>query len=145
MDLSHIRQQISDELGRSGYELYDLVYHKERQQFVLTVMIDKPDGITIDDCVHVSGKLSDFLDGLDPFPGPYSLEVSSPGAERTLRDDTEIEKAIGKYVHVETYEQKAEGTLVAYDGDTITIRGDKNNQMSFNRLDIRLIRLAIKF
>jgi len=145
MDLALLKKQVGQEIEKYGYELYDLIYHKEKKQNVLTIMIDKPEGISIDDCVNVSHRLSDFLDGIDPIQDAYSLEVSSPGAERELRNDDEIEKAIGKYIHIETYEQKADGELIAYDGDVITIRGEKNKQMSFGRLDVRTIRLAIKF
>ena len=53
---------------------------------LLRVFIDKPGGVTIDDCVRVSKELSTRLDVEDPIPGSYTLEVSSPGIERKRRE-----------------------------------------------------------
>jgi ribosome maturation factor RimP len=49
---------------------------------LLKIFVDKPGGITIDDCIHISEKLSVHLEVFDFIPGTYRLEVSSPGVER---------------------------------------------------------------
>lgn len=65
-----------------GYELVGVEF--DGHQRVLRVYIDRPEGITVDDCSAVSYQLSGLLDVEDPIPGRYQLEVSSPGMDRPL-------------------------------------------------------------
>jgi ribosome maturation factor RimP len=113
-------------LTELGLELVEIEYVKEGKDWFLRVYIDKETGVDIEDCGHVSEKLSEKLDEIDPIPHNYFLEVSSPGAERPLKKEKDYVKAIGKNVFVKTYEpldgEKAfEGTLVQFDGSTLTI------------------------
>ncbi|NLV91173.1 MAG: ribosome maturation factor RimP [Firmicutes bacterium] len=84
-------------------ELVDVEYVKEGQDWVLRVFIDKPEGIDIEDCEAVSRKLGEELDVVDPIPGSYLLEVSSPGLERPLKSDGDFVRFAGKLVAVATY------------------------------------------
>lgn len=107
-------------------ELVDVEYVKEGKNWFLRIFIDAPDGVDIEVCGNVSEKLSEQLDEVDPIPHPYFLEVSSPGAERPLKKEADIKKAIGKNVHIKTYEpingeKVFEGTLMEFDGENITI------------------------
>ncbi|MGI6632563.1 MAG: ribosome maturation factor RimP [Bacillota bacterium] len=74
----------------AGVELLDVEMLSENKMTVLRATIYSPDGITLDDCAAVQRILSDRLDETDPIPGSYSLEVSSPGLERTLRRPKEF-------------------------------------------------------
>jgi len=145
LKLDELKKELEKAVKKLGYELYDVFYVKEKKTNLLQVIIDNDSGITIDDCVKVSHHLSAFLDEIDPIPSEYSLEVSSPGAERELKDASQIEKAIGRYVHIETYDQKMDGELLHFDGDKVTINDKFNKQISFDYLDVIMIRLAIKF
>ena len=145
MTLAELKQIIIELMKPLHIDLDDLAYVKERQIRVLRVTIDKPDGITLDDCVAVSETISPELDRLDPFPEPYQLEVTSPGAERPLRSPEAIQKAIGKYIHVETDQMSMEGTLEAFDGETLTLCDTKNHPHVFSVSTVKKIRLAIKF
>ena len=71
-----------------GIELYDLEFKGGGGHGILRVFIDKPSGVTIDDCARVSRELSTVLDVEDPIPYSYRLEVSSPGGrkKRNLED-----------------------------------------------------------
>ncbi len=142
--LDALKQEIGKTIKRLGYDLYDLEYVVEKKRNILRVLIDNDKGVSIDDCVRASHAIDPVLDSLDPFPDEYTLEVSSPGAERELRNQEEIKKSIGRYIHIETYEQKLEGTLMHFDGDTITICDKYNKQVTFDYLDVNLIRLAVK-
>ncbi len=144
MDLKALKNLIESHVRSLDYELYDLEYVKERRSNILRVMIDKKTGIDIDDCVKVSETISALLDETDPIQDDYSLEVSSPGAERKLRNREEIKNAIGHYVHIQTYEQTYEGDLVSFEDDMISIKV-KNKIQDISYLDITLIRFAIKF
>ncbi len=67
-----------------GYELLGVEYHPQGRRSVLRLYIDRPEGITIDDCEVVSREVSALLDVEDPIRGEYNLEVSSPGVDRPL-------------------------------------------------------------
>ncbi|OIJ09941.1 ribosome maturation factor RimP [Anaerobacillus arseniciselenatis] len=107
-------------------ELVDVEFKKEGKNWFLRVFIDSDTGVDIEDCGIVSERLSELLDEHDPIPQAYFLEVSSPGAERPLKKQKDIEKALGKNVYVTTYEpidgEKAfEGKLVTFDGQQLII------------------------
>lgn len=65
-----------------GYELVGVEF--DGHQRTLRVYIDQPQGVSVEDCSRVSHQLSGLLDVEDPIPGPYSLEISSPGIDRPL-------------------------------------------------------------
>ena len=67
--------------------------------------------------------ISERLDKYDADMPEYLLEVTSPGAERVLRNDEEIEKYLGYYIHVEMNDNTIyEGTLEEHDNDSVTVR-----------------------
>ena len=143
MDLRGIRLDIEKKIKPLGYQLYDIEYVKERQQTILRVIIDKPSGIDIDDCVAASEVISVYLDDTDPISDNYSLEVTSPGAEKKLRNREEIVQAIGRYVFVKTNEQEVMGELVGFEEDTLSLK-TRQKIIDINYLNVTLIRLAIK-
>ena len=87
------------------YELVDIEYEKLGGDYVLSVLIDKPGGITVEDTADLTEIISPLLDTIqpDPFPDQYMLEVSSPGLERPLKTKDAVEKALGQYIHVSLY------------------------------------------
>lgn len=122
--VSELAKPIALELG---LELVDVEYVKEGKDWFLRVYADKENGINIDECVELSEKLSLKLDEVDPISENYFLEVSSPGAERPLKKLSDFEKAIGKNVHVKTYEpingeKEFEGIMLHFDGKDITLQ-----------------------
>jgi len=133
--------EIVEELG---YYLYDVIYEKENGNNVLRVLIENDTFIDVDDCVKVSHSLSDELDILDPIVESYNLEVCSSGAERELRSNAEIKRAVGKNVHIETAEQKLIGKLLSFNDDVIEITY-KNKKTKINYIDVSYIRLTIIF
>jgi len=144
MDLSSLRTKFLPKIQALGYELYDLAWVQEGTQKILRLSIDNLDGITIDDCEAVNDVISPLLDELDPFNFEYYFEVSSPGAEKELRGDNQIDHAVGKFVHVETFEQILEGKLFETSPSTVTLQVKGKNTV-INKMDIQKIRLAIKF
>jgi ribosome maturation factor RimP len=113
-------------LEQEQLELVEVEYTKQGANWFLRVFIDKPGGVDIEDCGRVSEALSVKLDEVDPIPTSYFLEVSSPGAERPLKKPADFEKAIGKQVHITTFEpihgkKEFDGELIAYDPLTVTV------------------------
>ncbi|BDH61179.1 ribosome maturation factor RimP [Lysinibacillus sp. PLM2] len=117
---SVIEEFVTPILDELNLELVDIEFVREGRNWFLRVYIDTPEGgIDIDQCALVSEKLSVVLDEKDPIEQNYYLEVSSPGAERPLKKDSDFQKAIGKFIHVKTYEpikdmKEFEGYLTAY-------------------------------
>ena len=133
-----------------GFELVDVEYVKEGGTWYLRSYIDKPGGITVDDCEMVSRRLSDILDREDYIEDSYIMEVSSPGLGRPLKKEKDFARSIGEEVEIRTYrmvDKKKEftGILKAYDKDTVTIGMEDGSEMIFDKGDIALIRLAFDF
>lgn len=129
-------------------ELVDIEFVKEGANWFLRVFIDKEDGVDIDDCGRVSEALSKKLDEVDPIPQAYFLEVSSPGAERPLKNEKDYLKAIGKGVQITTTEpiegeQVFEGILLSKDTDLTLQMGKKEIKIPVALID--KARLAILF
>ena len=82
------------------FELVDVEYVKEGGTWYLRAYIDKPGGITVDDCEVISRALSDLLDEHDFIEEAYILEVSSPGLGRPLKKDKDFERSIGEEVDI---------------------------------------------
>ena len=132
------------------YELYDLVLAGTPGYVTLRVRIDRPEGVTLADCERVSKSLSALLDQADPLPTRYDLEVSSPGAERPLRNLEEYRRFIGRRANVRhrlgDSEQVAEGRLTAVSDDMIELQlgeGKHQKTVAIPRADILSARLAI--
>lgn len=137
-------------IEENGFELVDVEYVKEGGNWYLRAYIDKPGGITVDDCEKVSRRLSDLLDEKDYIDEAYILEVSSPGLGRPLKKDKDFERSIGEEVEVRTFrpirhQKEFTGILKAYDREKIIIEIEEQEQMEFERSQIALIRLAFDF
>jgi ribosome maturation factor RimP len=107
-------------------DLVDVEYVKEGKNWFLRVYIDKEEGVDIEECGTVSERLSEKLDELDPISHNYFLEVSSPGAERPLKKKSDFEKAVGKHVHVKTFEpidgeKEFEGKMISFRDDELVL------------------------
>ena len=93
----------------NGLDLWDVTFEKEGASYVLTVFIDKDEGVFIEDCEKVSRALDLPLDEADPIPCEYCLQVSSPGIERDLKKAEHFEAFIGETVRVGFYSTVKEG------------------------------------
>ena len=142
--MEKLKKRFKEVVEDLGYYLYDVIYEKENGDYVLKVLIENDSFIDIDDCVKVSHVLSDELDILDPFEEAYNLEVSSSGAERELRDSSEISRAVGKTVFIKTIEQTLEGKMLSFKDGVIEIT-HKNKKIKINYIDVSYIRLTIIF
>jgi ribosome maturation factor RimP len=85
-----------------GLELVQLQYRREHSGRILRLFIDKPEGVTLEDCASVSRELGDLLDVHLPDLGPYHLEVSSPGPNRPLAREEDFERFRGQRAMIQT-------------------------------------------
>lgn len=133
-----------------GFELVDVEYVKEGGTWYLRAYIDKPGGITVDDCETVSRRFSDILDEKDYIEDSYVFEVSSPGLGRPLKKEKDFARSLGEEVEIRTYrpidrQKEFIGILKSYDEDTVTITYEDESEQIFDRSSIALIRLALDF
>ena len=114
-------------------EIVDVEFAKKYNGNNLTVFIDKPGGVTIEDCELVHGAIDEPLDELDPTEGKsYTLNVSSPGIDRPIVTDKDFSRNIGLELEINLYEpimkkRTLVGTLVAFNGDCIILEINKEN------------------
>ena len=114
-------------------------YVKEPKGNVLRIFIDREGGVDLDSCEMASNIVSDWLD---------ELEVSSPGVEREIRNDEELETFIGKRILVKCYkklnnEKEFIGNLKSFDKENLTLIIGKSN-VDFLRKDIAIIKSQIE-
>ena len=137
-------------LDRMNFELVDVEYVKEGGTWYLRAYIDKEGGITVNDCEAVAREMNEILDREDFVEDSYVFEVSSPGLGRPLKKEKDYIRSMGKEVEIRTYrainrEKEFYGILSAYDENTVTIRTEDGTEMTFEKSDIALIRLAFDF
>ncbi|HHZ19279.1 MAG TPA: ribosome maturation factor RimP [Firmicutes bacterium] len=95
--VSDVVYGLAEEVGRQlGLEVVEVTFAKEGRDAVLRITIDKPEGITSDDCERFSKAIDGLLDEADPIAGPYLLEVSSPGLERPLKKAADFMRFAGQ-------------------------------------------------
>ncbi len=101
-----IAEQVADLVGPAledmDFELVDVEYLSRHGKWVLRLYIDKEGGVTLDDCARVSREFGDLIDVKDIIIHKYVLEVSSPGLDRPLKKEKDLEHAIGKKIKVKT-------------------------------------------
>ncbi|MDE7300086.1 MAG: ribosome maturation factor RimP [Lachnospiraceae bacterium] len=137
-------------LAEYGFELYDVEYVKEAGTWYLRTYIDKEGGITINDCELVSRRMNVLLDEKDFIPDSYIFEVSSPGLGRQLKKDKHFAKSIGQEVEVKLFRasdkrKELEGTLKAFDKEHVVIASANGEELTLERGNIAMIRLAVDF
>ncbi|HQR34000.1 MAG TPA: ribosome maturation factor RimP [Blastocatellia bacterium] len=98
-----IREIVERVTARENIELVHVEVSGGRNP-ILRIFIDKPGGVTVEDCAHISGRVSLILDVEDPIPGQYLLEVASPGLDRGLYKESDYERFAGLPAHVKLSE-----------------------------------------
>jgi ribosome maturation factor RimP len=144
--IGEIKQLLEPSLSHMGYSIYSVEQSGSGGR-TLRIAIDKPDGfISLDDCERVSRVAGPLLDQAGLIRDSYTLEVSSPGAERKLRDRAEYERFVGRKVNVRYRSGEAEvaleGVLAAASDTGITIRGRRDEVTHLPWTDIIAGRLV---
>ena len=159
-----IEKLLKEVIENLGYELYDVIYEKEAKDYYLRIFIDKPEGISLEDCEKVNDAISDLLDEANYIKDQYFLEVSSPGVERLLRKDKHLQANLRHEVTVSLFkpiklenndeekpnkkpksqkekpQKQLEGILKQFDQNKITLQL-KNEEIQIPRKDISNIKL----
>lgn len=154
MDRAEI-ERVMEDLARPiaaahGVVLVDLEYVREGGRRLLRVYVDKPGGVTLDDCGAFSRALSSCLDQADPVPDSYYLEVASPGLDRPLKKDRDFDLFKGRRVAVRTYAPPAgaipgqrafHGELIGLVDGRVVVRDDAGRVWEIPREQVSRVRL----
>jgi len=129
-----------------GLDLWDIRFVKEGTDWYLRIFIDKPDGVSIDDCVDLTHAITKPLDEADPIAQSYMLEVCSPGVERELTKDEHFEKFIDADIMIRLIRpidkvRDFGGKLLSYDNGVITLGLKNGEELSVNRKDTSYVKL----
>lgn len=131
-NLTQIETLVLPILDDLGYELVDLQLQQDGKQLALRIFVDKPAGITLDDCVEVSREVSAILEVEDPIKSAYRLEVSSPGLDRPLKKAADFKRFVGKKARLKsknlidpdlrgTTRKTFVGTLLGFENDIVRL------------------------
>jgi ribosome maturation factor RimP len=123
-----------------GMELVHVEYQREPSGRTLRLYIDKPGGVTLDDCMNISRQLGDILDVNLDSDGSYNLEISSPGPNRPLGKKEDFERFKGKEARIKVAEpvdgkKNFKGVLLGISGDFVTLLiDDKKVAIAFQKI-----------
>jgi ribosome maturation factor RimP len=155
--LEQIRAIAERVAASRGLEIWDIQSRRETGGHVVRVFIDRPgrsatpdESVSIEDCEQVNREIGTILDVEDPLPFAYTLEVSSPGLDRPLRNVEDYRRFAGRLAKVVVSEpvdnQKAfAGRLSGVDGDVVLLEASNGR---VHKLPMRLItrgRLEVEF
>ncbi|MEQ1920633.1 MAG: ribosome maturation factor RimP [Elusimicrobiota bacterium] len=145
MDAKELEALLNPLIEQEGGELVDLQWRREGHQWVLRLFLDKPKGITLDDCAYFSDRVGATLDEGDKIPQSYVLEVSSPGLDRVIKKDKDFERFAGKPVKLrlklpENGQRKFTGVLKGLNDGKVSVQVDKDLK-AFARENIDELRL----
>lgn len=125
---------LAPKVSEMAYRCVDVDFEKTGKDWVLTVYIDKPGGISLDDCEAVSHVLSNYLDETDPIEQSYLLEVSSPGLDRPFKRVDDYKSAVGSRVDLRLFApvngaRELMGLLASADDEGIVIEDETGGKI----------------
>jgi ribosome maturation factor RimP len=148
-DLEKITEMARRVAVSEGLTLIDVQLKRGRGSQLLRVYIDKPQGISHADCQLVSEQLSAMLDVEDPFPGSYTLEVSSPGLDRELVKASDFAHFAGRKARLVVREpvdnQKIlEGRLAGFEAGRVRLDLGEGGLKELELSNIQKARLVVE-
>jgi len=149
--VERIRQLLDPILESMGLSLWEVEFQRQGPRWLLRVSIDREaGGVTLNDCETVSRDLSAVLDVEDIIPHPYTLEVSSPGLDRTLTKPEHFFRFSGSLVKIKTYQpvngQKVfRGKLLGMSDAAVKIELDSESVLEISLSNIAKASLEVDF
>lgn len=130
-------------------ELVDVEYKKAGKNWVLTIFIDKNQGVTVSDCQKLSREIGDLIDVHDLVTVPYVLEVSSPGLDRSLKKEQDFIRNKEKRIQIKTYtpinnKKKISGKIKNFMNDILFLE-DNGDTFEIKLENIAQAKLIIEF
>ena len=128
-----IENVLRDTIESLDCQLWGCEFLQQSRHSLLRIYIDKPQGVTIEDCERVSRQVAALLDVHDLIPGQYRLEISSPGVPRPLFYLSQYAQYVGQSVYLKLNRvvdgtRKVQGVILAVQPDSVTLSGDDKEQ-----------------
>ena len=144
-----VAEIIEPTLKESNIELVGVEYKKTGKTWVLRVLIDRNQGVTVYDCQKLSREIEDLIEIHELIASHYVLEVSSPGLDRPLKKKADFLRNKGKRIQVKTYspinnKKENVGTVRNFVNDTLFL-DDKKDILKISLADIAQAKLIIEF
>lgn len=134
--LESVRAIVDPVLNGLSLKIVDIEYRDAGPRSVLRIFIDKPGGVTIDDCVEASRRINVRLDVEDLIPHRYTLEISSPGLTRRLRTAKDFADSVGRHVKIVTKKGCYVGKLIGFRDGVAEIDDRKGqNKVRFDDIE----------
>lgn len=150
--LAKIEELVTPILEKEQVELVDLTYQKSHGGWTLSFFLDKPGGITLDDCTDWSHRLDGAIEAASLLDRSYVLEVASPGLDRPLRKLKDFERFAGQKVHAKLFapidgQKNFHGVLLGADESVVRMELDDKRRVELPRTQMAKCRLNpdIKF
>jgi ribosome maturation factor RimP len=129
-----LERAVAPVVEAAGLELVEVTFRREAGRRVLRVTVDRDGGVDLDSIAGVSERISRRLDVEGFEPGPYALEVSSPGVERPLRRPEDFARRVGEKVRVRTHRlvegaRNHTGTIAGTSDDAVTIATEAGHRV----------------
>jgi len=143
-----VRQLAEPLAEENGYELVDIEQASLGHRRVIRVFLDKPGGVTVDDCARFSRRLADAIDMNQMVPGAYQLEVSSPGLERPIRTLEHVARFAGQRINLVLHDaqdgrRRWEGALLGPESGRAGVRTDEGEERWFEWAEVKSARLVV--
>lgn len=149
---SVVESLITPYVTAAGCSLWDVEFVKEGAIYILRITIDKEGGVDINDCEAVHRAIDPVLDEADPIEQSYTLEVSSPGIERTIRTPMHIIACLGQPVTVKLFTalngaKQLVGVLDSFNEtqDTVTLLLQTGESVTLKRAQISRMQIYYNF
>jgi ribosome maturation factor RimP len=127
--IDRVKELTANYLEQNGMELVDIMYRREQGGMTLRLLVDTPEGVTIDECEALNNYLSELLDKENIIEEHYLIEVASPGLDRPIKTDPDFRRSMGKVIDITTYimidgRKTHEGKLVGMDKESIVVESE---------------------
>jgi ribosome maturation factor RimP len=147
-DIPAVTEAVEPVVRALGLDLYDVEVQGSGRAKVVRVLVDRDGGVDLDTVGEAAERISPVLDGdqlAGVLPGPYALEVSSPGVERTLRRPEHFRRAVGSTVSVKAPGRRVRGELVDADDDGFVVRLDGGDEERIPYSDTSQVRTVFEW
>jgi len=136
-------------LAQEQMELVDVEYRSERGRWILRVFIDRPGGVKLDECAGISHQIGDLIEVENCIPHRYCLEVSSPGLNRLLKNESDFQRFMGKMVKMRMRNalegrKNFKGNIIQCENGVVVLEDPEGNIFHFQIEDIEKARLEIE-
>lgn len=148
--LNELKPVVEAKLQSLGLELYDMRFFSAGARSILRIYIDKEEGATIADCERASSELSMLLDVENFSNRPYTLEVSTPGADRLLTTERDFKRNIGRVVsltvsQMDGTKKPLDGKVISCENGSLMLQTEDEHEQSIALKDIAGAKIKLPF